>query len=241
MASFSPISDERYALLLSVLDTTEPVSAELLDRIQISFSFAFAQLETAKKKVITASTDEERATALEICVDRLVSLDALFRCLLTQTRCSQAFVERLLERMKLYLQEQWLLQSCDDPSDWVAELRPLRELAAMSSFLVSLRRLSADMADLAELGPPLGPDRYPPTVERAPPDNVNQAGSTSEALPALEVPAEPTPMAVVPPNNERGRVDEPLARQGMVRNDPEVGRVCRCLCGFGSLIFPLAG
>jgi hypothetical protein len=63
--------------------------------------------------------------------------------------------------MKEYPQEQWLLAKWEDPADWVAEIWPFKDMPAMGTFLVSLRRLSADMADLILLGPPLDPDTIP--------------------------------------------------------------------------------
>jgi hypothetical protein len=124
--------------------------------------------------------------------------------------------------MREFPQAQWFLSLCTDPGDWVAQLRPFRTLANMGAFLVSLRRLSADMADLTLLGPPFEPMPEGGESLLAPLDKGKQAEATTEVPQVAGGSAE---LVVGAPNTaERGHFDDPLLAQGFVRNEPEVSR-----------------
>ena len=139
--------------------------------------------------------------------------------------------------MKEYPQEQWLLAKWEDPTNWVAELWPFKDLPAMGAFLVSLRRLSADMVDLILLGPPFDPEAHP--VEQrdcepvTPADKGKQAKVVSDAPPVAGPSVADTEAGpIVLPEAEavaeasavpfQAARDAPLTAQGLVCNDPEV-------------------
>jgi hypothetical protein len=134
--------------------------------------------------------------------------------------------------MKDFPQHQWYLALAVDPTDWIAELRPFKELPQMGPLLVSLRRLGAEIADLALLGPPLDPKAVAAVLQSVPPlDKGKQAEPIAQSLP-MAGPSDQTPVetttdaeqAEEPMTGVQGHIDEPLTQQGLIPNVPEVNR-----------------
>ena len=149
--------------------------------------------------------------------------------------------------MKLYPNTQWFLGIADDPADWLAGLRHIKNLPEIAPFLVSVRQLSADMAALALHAPRLDPtmdpaDIFQPLTTTA--DKGKQAERRDEEDPAKasadeESPAEQAnevssvaerPVEPVAGQSGQSQKDAPLVEQGLASNMPEVSLFDRVYC-----------